>query len=455
MPTLRWRVLAIITAAAVLVAACGDSDDDEGDVSADTTEAGAETTAAPETSAAETTAAPETTGGTDTTGGAAGGGGAGDGELKIGYLLPQTGALSAIIDALLKPIEMGVEEINAAGGQVSLTGADDGTDPAVGSTAVDGLLADNVDGIIGAAASSVTLAVIDKVTGSQVVQCSGSNTGSSLTTYPDDGFYFRTAPPDNLQSLALADVMTEDGATNIAVVHRNDEYGAGFGEELAAAAEANGLTVAAMIGYDPDATSFDAEITQIVDAGVDAVAAITFAEGAALMQGMIEAGVGPADVQIYVADGFKDNVSADAVDPNNLAVLEGVRGTAPSSAPPNGEATFGERLEAFAPGTPTIFSAHKYDCLIVMVLASEIAGTDDASVWVAEMSGVTQGGTKCSRYEECSALVAEGEDIDYDGASGPLEFIEAGEPGAGVYDVFEYDAEGTPVTESQAEVVDS
>jgi branched-chain amino acid transport system substrate-binding protein len=451
MPTLRWRVLAIITAAALLVAACGDSDDDEGDVSADTTEAGAETTAAPETTAAETTAAPETTGGTDTTA-AAGGGGAGDGELKIGYLLPQTGALSAIIDALLKPIEMGVEEINAAGGQVSLTGADDGTDPAVGSTAVDGLLADNVDGIIGAAATTVTMAVIDKVTGSQVVQCSGSNTGSGLTTYPDNGFYFRTAPPDNLQSLALADVMTEDGAGNIAIVYRNDDYGAGFGEELAAAAEANGLTVAASIGYDPDATSFDAEIAQITEAGVDSVALISFAEGAAIVQGMIEAGVGPADIQLYVADGFKDNVSADAVDPNNVAVLEGVRGTAPSSAPPNGEATFGERLEAFAPGTPTIFSAHKYDCLMVMVLASEIAGTDDASAWVAEMSGVTQGGTKCSRYEECSALVAEGTDIDYDGASGPLEFIEAGEPGAGVYDVFEYDAAGEPVTESQAEV---
>jgi branched-chain amino acid transport system substrate-binding protein len=452
MPTLRWRILAIITAAAVLAAACGDSDDDGGDVSADTTEAAADTTAAPETTAAETTAAPETTGGTETTGAAAGGGGAGDGELKIGYLLPQTGTLSAIIDALLKPIEMGVEEINAAGGQVTLTGADDGTDPAVGSAAVDGLLADNVDGIIGAAATGVTMAVIDKVTGSEVVQCSGSNTGSGLTTYADNGFYFRTAPPDNLQSLALADVMTEDGATNIAIIYRNDDYGAGFGEELAAAAEANGLTVAASIGYDPDATSFDAEVTQLVDAGVDAIAMITFAEGAALMQGMIEAGVGPADVQVYVADGFKDNVTADQVDPNNVAVLEGVRGTAPSSAPPNGEATFGDRLEAFAPGTPTIFSAHKYDCLMVMVLASQIAGTDDASVWVDEMNGVTQGGTKCSLYEECSALIAEGTDIDYDGASGPLEFIEVGEPGAGVYDVFQYDAAGEPVTESQAEV---
>jgi hypothetical protein len=32
-------------------------------------------------------------------------------ELTIGYALPQTGRLSGIIDALVKPIEMATEEI--------------------------------------------------------------------------------------------------------------------------------------------------------------------------------------------------------------------------------------------------------------------------------------------------------------------------------------------------------
>ncbi len=83
---------------------------------------------------------------------------------------------------------------------------------------------------------------------------------------------------------------------------------------------------------------------------------------------------------------------------------------------------------------------------MIFSLASAIAGTDDATVWVNEVNGVTEGGTKCSTFGECYDLVQAGEDIDYDGASGPLEFTDAGEPSTGVYDVFEYDSEGNPVT---------
>ena len=44
----------------------------------------------------------------------------------------------------------------------------------------------------------------------------------------------------------------------------------------------------------------------------------------------------------------------------------------------------------------------------------------------------------------------QGADIDYDGASGPLDFGENGEPTIGTYDLFEYDAEGAPVNFEQS-----
>jgi branched-chain amino acid transport system substrate-binding protein len=174
---------------------------------------------------------------------------------------------------------------------------------------------------------------------------------------------------------------------------------------------------------------------------------ISFAEGAAIMQSMIEQGAGPADIPIYVTDGFKDTVSADAVDPENPAVLEGVKGTAPSAAPENGEPTFPDRFADFAPDAPTIFSAQSYDCLVTLVLAAEAAGSADGIA--DEMVEVTRGGETCTTYEECHALLAEGADIDYDGASGPLDFTDVGEPGVGTYDVFVYDAEGNPAVQEQ------
>lgn len=449
--TKRLRfLLTLLAAFALLVAACGDDDDS-------TTTAAPETEAAPTTEApmetTTTTEAPTTTEATTDTTVAALPDNA-DGEFKLGYLLPQTGSLSAIIDALVNPIEMGVAEMADAGFDVTLVPADSGTSSEIASAAVDGLLNDGVDAIIGAASSGVSLSVIDKITGSEVAMCSGSNTDEALSAVDDGGFYFRTAPSDILQGPALADVITEDGASSVAIVFRNDTYGAGFAGLLADSLEANGVTVAAEVSYDPNATSFDAEVAQVTGTpgGVDAVAIITFGEGAQLLQAMIEAGAGPSDLPVYVADGFKDTVSVEDVDPSNSAVLQGIRGTAPSAAPPNGEATFLDRLQAFAPDTPTIFSAHKYDCTVVFALASAVAGTDDASVWVNEVIGVTSGGTTCSTFTECYDLVQAGEDIDYDGASGPLEFSDIGQPTTGVYDVYEYDGEGSAVTESQTEV---
>jgi ABC-type branched-subunit amino acid transport system substrate-binding protein len=48
---------------------------------------------------------------------------------------------------------------------------------------VDKLLSQNVDAIIGAASSGVSLNVIDKITGAGVVQFSPANTSKKLSTY--------------------------------------------------------------------------------------------------------------------------------------------------------------------------------------------------------------------------------------------------------------------------------
>lgn len=364
-------------------------------------------------------------------------------EMTIGYALPQTGALAGIIDALAKPVEMAIEEINAAGGNITLIPTDAGTDPAVASAAVDGLINDGVSAIVGPAATGVTLSVIDKITSSGIVQCSGSTTGAVFSDYDDDGFFFRTAPPDSLQGLVLGDVMTGDGVTNAAIIYRNDAYGAGLNASLSAALQANGVGVAAEIAFDPEATSFDAEVAKAAAAGADAVVLITFGEGAALMQGMIQAGIGPSDIATYVTDGFKDEVTFDEVDPTNEALFEGIRGTAPSVAPPDGDASFLERFALYAPDAPTIFSGHFYDCVNVIALAAQAAGSSDPAVFVTDMQTVTNDGTECTTWGECAALLAAGEDINYQGASGVVDLDANGEPTAGAYDVYTYDATST------------
>ncbi len=428
-------VLAVLVIILLIWSPWSDGDDED---STTTTEGATETTVAEETTTVpeETTTVPEET--TTTA------------EpptemvpvpVTIGALLPQTGGLSVINASLELAVDMAVEEINAAGGDVTVIKADSGTDPNIASAAIDQLLNEGVDAIWGAAGTGQTLSIIDKVSGSQTPQCSPSNTGAALTDYEDDGYYFRTAPSDVLQAPLLANLVVDDGWVDVAVIYRNEEYGAGFDEILEQTLADSGANIVASVAYDPAATSFDAEVAQVAAAAPEAIVLITFAEGAQVVQAMIEAGVGPADVAVYGTDGFKDSVSAEAVDPDDPAVLAGVKGTAPSAAPSSGEATFADRFEAFTPDdTPSIFSAQSYDCIVALVLAAEVAGSVDGIA--DEMIGVTRDGTACSTYAECHELIAAGEDIDYNGASGPLDFTDVGEPGRGIYNIYQYNAEG-------------
>ncbi len=73
------------------------------------------------------------------------------------------------------------------------------------------------------------------------------------------------------------------------------------------------------------------------------------------------------------------------------------------------------------------YAAEAYDVVNVIALAMEIAQTDGIE-HASEIIGVTRDGTKCTSFVECKELIDAGEDIDYDGSSGPLEFDGNGEP---------------------------
>ena len=150
---------------------------------------------------------------------------------------------------MIKAVKMAVEEINAAGGvhgkDVVLVGAGrrhrrrrrEHRRPTTCSPTTS-------TSSSGAAGSTVALAVIDKITGAGIPMCSPSNTGVQFTTVDDNGgFYFRTAPPDNLQAQVLADLIVGDGHENVVVAAQSTEYGEGFANFLADELEAAGATV--------------------------------------------------------------------------------------------------------------------------------------------------------------------------------------------------------------------
>lgn len=388
-----------------------------------------------------------------------------DGILKIGLLEPQTGELAAVGPSIVKGAELAIQQINAAGGvlgrQVQVVEGDDGggsNNDLARATTERMLTSDKVDAIMGPADSTTVNTVTDRITGARVVECAPSATAASLSIAQDNGgYFFRTAPPDQLQGPALAGVITGDGHRNVAVIVSNDPYGLGFGGYLTDALKAKGATVAAAVAYDPRATAFDADVKKLVDAHPDAVALISFPDtGSVVLKSMIRQGIGPDKTPIYVAGGMRSSTLWQKVDPTNPAVVNGIKGTAPSTAPQKGSPGFGAAFEAFAPGVDPIFSAHSYDCVNLIALAAVEARTDDPSTFKSHMIDITHGPTPCTTFADCETLLGEHKQIHYLGASGPLNLVAkpggGGEPSQGTYDVYTFGADGRYTAAAQVVV---
>jgi ABC-type branched-subunit amino acid transport system substrate-binding protein len=244
----------------------------------------------------------------------------GNGVLKIGSLLPQTGDLAFLGPPEFAGVELAIADINEAGGvlgaEVEYSAGDSGDDKTdTANRTVDRLInQDDVDAIIGAAATGVTLNVIDTITQAGVVQFSPANTGVALTDKEDNGLYFRNAPPDSLQGPVIADLVLADGAETAYILARDDAYGNGLADVLEGVLNDSGVEVLDKVIYDPAAPSFDSEVNDIKSADPAAIIVIGFNESSKILRTMVEQGIGPGDKFVYGSDGNMGNALGEDFD---------------------------------------------------------------------------------------------------------------------------------------------
>jgi branched-chain amino acid transport system substrate-binding protein len=417
--TITARLLVCVVLPTLLLAACSSSGQDAG--------GGASESPVPGSSAAAT----ESEGQVEATG-------QGDGVLTIGTVLPETGSLASLGPPMFAGAELGVQEINEAGGVLdgdveSLEGDSGDTTTDIANQTVDQHLANGADVIVGAASSGVSMTFIDKVTGAGVVHFSPANTSPDFTDYPDNDLYFRTAPSDVLQGRVLGELVLDDGAATVGLMALQDPYGEGLLNAVSETVQESGGEVTDEIIYDPQAQNFDAEVQQLVSSDPDAIVVIGFAESARIFSTLVEQGLGPDSKALYCVDGNVDSAELGEI----ADEIVGTRCTLPG-APAEGD--FRDRLVEAAGGSLDSFSygPETFDAVIVAALAAAVAESDAGTDIGAEIPGVTREGTKCTSFEECMGLIEEGEDIDYDGVSGPIQLDDAGDPQVANFQIREY-----------------
>lgn len=373
-------------------------------------------------------------------GGSTDGGDSGDLSLKIGTILPQTGTLAVLGPPEIAGVDLAVKEINdaAAGITIDVTQKDSGdTSTDIATQSATSLLADGVTAIVGAASSGVSKTFIDQVTSAEVIQISPANTSPDFTTYDDGGYYWRTAPSDVLQGRILGNKILADGKTNVSILYMNDAYGTGLEKNIKEALTQGGATVGAEEIFEPASTDFNSALTSVLATNPDALVVISFDEIKTIAEQLAAKGFDFS--KLYGTDG---NYGVIGESDTNVDIA-GAQFTNPGV---QASTEFQDKLQALVkeqgndPLTVFSYAPESYDATVVLALAALQGGATDGPTLKDNLQSVTEGGTKCTTFEECAGLIKDGTDIDYDGLSGPISFDKNGDPSEASVSIYKYDA---------------
>ena len=361
--------------------------------------------------------------------------------LKLGALLPSTGDLSSIGANMGLAVELAVDTINDCGGvngsPVTLINQDSQTEPTAASSAMTKLTeVEGVAGVVGAFASSVSSAAVKIAARNQVMMISPGSTSPVFTEEAKqgkyNGYWARTASPDTYQAKALAALAHKKGFKRVATVAINNDYGVGFEREFVSAFQKLGGTVinnSKPVRYDPKASTLDSEAKAAFAERPDAVTALLYVEtGSVLLKSAFEQGL-TKDVQILLTDGVYSQDFTKLVGKNTAgqSIISGALGTA-AGADGQALSEFTSLWKEKTGKDWTVYVPQTWDATVLMMLAAEASGENTGDGIKNQLSAVANSpGKEVSNPCQAMELIRNGEEINYQGASGNVHIDEYGD----------------------------
>ena len=365
--------------------------------------------------------------------------------LKIGLLLDFTGSPEASADRK-RAFDLAIRHVNEGGGVLGMpvgsAVADATRDPSTAVEAARHLVeVEGVHAIVGPNASAAALPVARSVSAVlDIPTISPSATSPQLTDVEDEDYFFRTALSDAAQGPFLARVTRDLGFDNVGLIYRDDAYGKG----LADAFQESWDGTLQVVPVETSQTSHTSALERSASAGAQALVVIAF-EGQALS--MVREAL---DEGIYSQFVFGDaSKRISLVREIGGDKLGGMHGTAGASAPDNPATAAWEAAFVAEYGELPVLAYVKetYDATIAIALAAQAAGSVDGAAIrdrlreVGEPPGRVVLGTPEGVADGLSSL-AEGQEIDYDGAASTLDWDENGDLSRGYIGTWRFTADG-------------
>lgn len=323
----------------------------------------------------------------------------GDRVITLGLIGPLTGSVAVYGTHNQRGVELAIDEINAAGGvtlsdgtyQLAVETKDDQGDTTECVNAMNALISDGIQLVIGSATSSCTAAITSIANSEGVVLITPSGTADSLTK--SMGYVFRTCFRDSFQGELAAQYAADAGYTKVGIVYCSaDTYSAGLRDAFTTACEDRGIDI---VAEESVATMTEVDYTNQFNQMVAAGAELVFTPFYYDVMGpyvVPQARAAGFDGVLLGADGV-DNTETTIPDGADLSAYNNVmfiNHYSPDLATSDISINFVNSYEAKYGESPNNFDALAYDAVYVLKDAMEDCGSADAASVQASLADTSK-----------------------------------------------------------------
>jgi branched-chain amino acid transport system substrate-binding protein len=345
--------------------------------------------------------------------------------IRLGALVPLTGAGGPYGPSMAKAAKAVVDQVNAAGGilgrQITLSVADDQTNPDAGVRAARQLIdVEKVAAIIGTWASSVTMAVAPLCWESKTFITTTSG-AEAITQLPTDGYLIRTQPTTSLQGAKFGEFALSTGAKKVFFLSPQTPFYQSEYEAIVAAVKAAGGETGTLV-YDDQKPSYRSEVDTVLRFAPDAIILGGYTPDTTVMlKDLYRAAYKGGKI------GFAYAINQKLIDSVPKPVVDGCYTLAPS--PAEGSGAYEGLVKLIGMANPDPYTAQVYDQTNLVILAMALSGQGTGAGIHDAIRKVSQapGGVVVENALDGLKAIAAGKPIAYQGASGPCKFTDKGD----------------------------
>lgn len=360
----------------------------------------------------------------------------------VGMVVSLTGAAGRYGQAASKSVELAFNDLNQAAGGAGIAGCKLAFDvrdaQSQGSVAVDQArqLVDlkKTPAIIGGIISSVSIPIVTSVTApAGVVQISPASSSPTLTKLAMEGktggWFFRTITSDALQGTAAAKYALDQGFKSLTVIHVNNDFGVNMLAEFRRAYEALGGKILDVTPYNPEQSSYNAEVTKALKSDPPALYFVGYpGDGTTIIRTWVQQG-GPQ--RFLFNDGMN---SPDFVKGVGAQYLNNAYGTSSGTTTTPSTAYFTKAYPAMSGGFDAQAPAavQGFDAAAILGLAIAHAGKFEAAAIRDSIRKVTASGGEVVHagpegFARALELIKQKKPLRYVGVIGPVQFDKNGD----------------------------